>query len=132
MKVDTLRHLITLNQDMARELERLSAQEEQHINVKPKKQVKWVDLPMFIGVSSKSPANHFTYLGEDFSNTGMARLFNATSNTIGLQYSSLTLSPAFDQPWLFWQGGDCPIPEGVLVDIAHRDGNIKIIMNNYC
>lgn len=24
--------------------------------------------------------------------------------------------------WIKWEGGECPVPEGTLVDVQHRDG----------
>ena len=27
------------------------------------------------------------------------------------------------QGWIEWSGGACPVPEGALVDVRHRDGD---------
>lgn len=26
------------------------------------------------------------------------------------------------RPWIKWEGGECPVPEGTLIDVKHRDG----------
>lgn len=26
------------------------------------------------------------------------------------------------RPWIKWDGGECPVPEGTLIDVKHRDG----------
>ena len=30
-----------------------------------------------------------------------------------------------DDGWIQWNGGDCPVPEGTVVDIKQRDGDIQ-------
>lgn len=27
------------------------------------------------------------------------------------------------RPWIMWEGGECPVPEGTLIDVKHRDGH---------
>lgn len=49
------------------------------------------------------------------------------SSKIGNQHhheiNDLRLAPASEQPWINWRGGECPVPEGVIVEVTLRDGD---------
>lgn len=37
--------------------------------------------------------------------------------------ANLRPAPADQQPWLNWRGGECPVPEGLMVEVTTRNGN---------
>ena len=36
--------------------------------------------------------------------------------------SLLRLAPAEQQPWILWQGGECPVPNDIIVEVEFRNG----------
>jgi hypothetical protein len=54
-------------------------------------------------------------------------LYGATSKTADSKLDVLTVKPsnvkiAQDQPWTIWQGGECPIPDGLEYEVITRGG----------
>lgn len=35
---------------------------------------------------------------------------------------AIEIALAEQQPWLNWRGGECPVPEGVMVEVTYRSG----------
>jgi hypothetical protein len=80
---------------------------------KPKlKQLDW----------SRVPVGTMTNAGVILSST------ETYCTTFDAQYSSRTthsylrLAPASEQPWLYWGGGECPVPEGCTFEVTLRIG----------
>lgn len=52
---------------------------------------------------------------------------NSSTANVTEFYSAqdLELAPASEQPWIFWGGGACPVPEGFAFEVTCRTGVIR-------
>jgi hypothetical protein len=44
---------------------------------------------------------------------------------------NLCLAPASEQPWLYWGGGECPVPEGCTFEVTLRDKEIRTSVGTF-
>lgn len=93
------------------------------------KKVDWSKLPVdtlintqvgiryFAGLLNKNRISYFT--------DGATSMISYGYGYCSLGISDVTISDK--QPWTFWQGGKCPIPDGLEFDAVYRNG----VLNNY-
>lgn len=51
----------------------------------------------------------------------------AALRATGMQHGSsivLPFPPDAEEGWIEWPGGDCPVRDGTIVDVKHRDGKV--------
>lgn len=95
--------------------------------LKSAKVVLLADVPVGVAVKHKQ-TNEILILRasshDEFSLIRAEKLDNqGEAGTHNYRAASLELAPAADQPWLNWRGGDCPVPEGVIVEVTVRASN---------
>jgi hypothetical protein len=94
----------------------------------PTKQIDWSKMPVDtlinIGIHTGKGNRYF----HSFAN-GMVHYFRdgMTSKTAEYKSDVFTLNPsevqiAPDQPWTVWQGGACPLPDGLEYEVVTRGG----------
>lgn len=100
-----------------------------------KKLVLWADMPVDIAVQSKVDTIKRLWKLHGISRDGVPALSNLNSETCDFFYYQLNhieLAPANQQPWLNWRSGECPVPEGVVVEITCRDCSIVKRIAKHC
>ena len=85
------------------------------------KRIDWSKMPDDVMVNSPSWDVLYHVGGGMFSDAPSATGRNPVLVS-GVE-SGIKLAP--DQPWVVWFGGECPVPEGVMVEIVGRDGDIE-------
>jgi hypothetical protein len=118
---------------------------EYELRPKALKQVSWSDMPQFVKVQHKTTKQTFAFLGvdtfgylavfrrdcDDYSYNPPTIHLQSTYNppTIHLQSTynppALELAPTNEQPWMYWGGGECPVPDGCTFEVVHRSGNVR-------
>jgi len=95
----------------------------------PKPTKRIIDLSLLVGSDIDM---EFCY-GKDFSKWNVGKLIKILT---GLRYSTATtdLQPSKiciirEKHWISWQGGECPLPEGLIIEIQTRkssESSVKI------
>jgi hypothetical protein len=90
------------------------------------KQLDWSKVP--VGVMTNRGELRAAYIDYEGSFTADVESLDVTHAGINLNavlIKHLRLAPASDQPWLYWGGGECPVPEGCTYETRMRDQCIQ-------
>lgn len=94
--------------------------------VEPLKQVSLVDIPAGVALKQKNDTPLYLYHGFNSSCKPQLSNFGAEAcNIFSVPFEELELAPASEQPWMFWGGGACPVPEGVTFEVTCRSGAVR-------
>jgi hypothetical protein len=85
--------------------------------------VSWGDVPQFVKVQHKTTKQTFAFLGVD--TFGYLAVFRRDCDDYSYNPPALELAPANEQPWMYWGGGECPVPDGCTFEVACRSGNVR-------
>ena len=86
---------------------------------RPLKQIKWKDVP--VGVMTNKGE---LVCGNGYQCETLIRgeSVEDESEICWTPPKDLRLAPHDQQPWLNWRGGECPVPDGMMVEVTLRDG----------
>jgi hypothetical protein len=85
--------------------------------------VSWGDVPQFVKVQHKTTKQTFAFLGVD--TFGYLAVFRRDCDDYSYNPPALELAPANEQPWIYWGGGECPVPDGCTFEVVCRSGNVR-------
>lgn len=99
------------------------------LTMKPKvKKVDWSKMPVDTMINTPHGINHFSHYQDDivcfFSHGSSFSTYRGDG--FAMEHVS-KLSLCDSQPWTFWQGGECPIPDGLEFEIVYRIGCTSLV-----
>jgi hypothetical protein len=86
------------------------------------KPLDWSKMPAGVTLRTVNKKMLCTFIGMS---GGLISAYSKTMGADDFRPNRFELAPAESQPWLYWGGGECPVPTGVTCQITFRSGETR-------